>query len=193
MAVLCAGGVVGVTVAFAPSVLGARKAPAPKLPAGVGSVVPAKATVATSIQTASGARAAIWVAPTTNGWTCANLKIDNALAPASYGANGGGACSPNGARELVPLTVALVWLQTPGGFAPILSGQVSATSGITRIELSSATGSTPLSLARRQYIGELPTSAADASIPPGGPFLVIGYGATGDEVARTNLNALVAG
>jgi hypothetical protein len=77
--------------------------------------------------------------------------------------------------------------------AAILSGQVSAASGITRVELSSSTGSSPLSLGRQQYIGELPTSAADASMPSGGPFVVIGYDATGEEVARTNLNSLVGG
>jgi hypothetical protein len=58
--------------------------------------------------------------------------------------------------------------------------------------LRSASGAVPLSLGRGWFIGQLPAGGVTGQLPPGGPFVVVGFDARGKEVARLSLDRIRA-
>jgi hypothetical protein len=75
-----------------------------------------------------------------------------------------------------------VYVPAPLKKPTVLSGQV---------ELHDARGSTTLPFANGYFLGQLPEGGSPGTLPPGGPFTIVGYDATGKEVATADLKELI--
>ena len=142
---------------------------------------------------------AIWRMPQSDGTVCffQALAAPKPAAPGSGGANpaGAGFCGsaernqstlPPGQRIGARLGAGL----EPGGYRWFLSGNVRSDSGIARLELRSANGSLPLAYDNGWFLGQLPSSSSSTEeLPPGGPYVVVGYDNQGTEIARVGLEA----
>ena len=70
-------------------------------------------------------------------------------------------------------------------------GRVDPSAGIVRIALHSPSGDTPVSFGSHYFFVQIPgTSATADALPDSGPLILIGYDASGHEVASVDLNAL---
>jgi hypothetical protein len=97
-------------------------------------------------------------------------------------------------RQRAPIAATINWIDPAAGqFEVVLAGQVSAASGIARIELRSASGTAPLPLAEGLFLGALPSSgAAGQLVRAGGPYVLVGRDRAGAEVATLDLAELLA-
>lgn len=163
-----------------------------KLPPRVGALLPSRASEKATLRTTWGKRATVWVSPTSNQWSCAYLKIDDPRAPSSFGTNGGGVCRPTNRPDPLPISVQLGWFAAGSDFGVTVMGRVSSTSGVTAIALRSSTAERSLSLVDGYFVGELPRSDSMGTLSRDGePFVIVGYGHSGAEIAQTNLTSLV--
>lgn len=179
-----------VLVAPAASKETAASAPAGQDP-GVPGVVVGDASQVAMEQTRVGV-VRLWQSPTAAGSFCAFLQVPD-LSSAALGpvANGGAVCELGRHRpQTVPIVVSLTWLRSGDGFVVMVDGHVAA--GIARIELVSGTTRAPLPLDRGYFLGSL-TGNGDAELPAdSGPYALIAYAARGVEVARLDLQEVVA-
>lgn len=143
---------------------------------------------------ARGEPAVAWVAPTTDGGRCVVLAVglDASTTAPSPTANSGGWCErPPIPLQSAPIATTINWLNPDRGrFEVALAGELSAASGIARLELDSPAGSAVLPLAEGLFVGSLPPAAA-GELPPGGPYVLVGFDEVGSEVARLDLGALL--
>jgi hypothetical protein len=137
---------------------------------------------------------AIWRFPQPNGGVCVFTALASPRpSPAgSGGANptGGGFCGMSD-RTLPPgQTIGVSRSATLQGsvYRWLINGPVDPDSGIARLELRSATGKIPLGYGHDWFLAELPgTSNTASELPPGGPYVLVGYDSDGNEVARVDL------
>ena len=120
-----------------------------------------------ALPTSNGKQAALWVGPTTDGGRCAVLRVaaDASTSPPDTIRNNGGWCEGAPLRpQSAPITTTMNWLSRgDGGFDLVLAGRASPS--IARIELQSASGTTPSARAGpRPPIG--PSPAAMRYSPP---------------------------
>jgi hypothetical protein len=109
-------------------------------------------------------------------------------------ANVGAGCElgpPGTQRE--PIRVGISWLRIDGGVIALLDGHVAAGQPVVRVVLESDAGVSVLPLARGYFVGELPVGgSAEMGELAQGEAAVIGYDRDGAEVARVDLNDLIA-
>jgi hypothetical protein len=140
-----------------------------------------------------GTAVALWRAPTLDGRECVYVAP---AAPHPSGVSshmpGGGICGPPARqrpRSRSPFGPIQMSLSDPGG---LLSGEVERGSGIVRVELRSARGSTELPFSDGYFIGQLPEGGSPGKLPAGGPYAVVGYDAGGAQVASVDLRQFLA-
>jgi hypothetical protein len=74
----------------------------------------------------------------------------------------------------------------------LVNGRAAPGSGITSVELHSATGTEILPTQRGYFLASLPpTREPDALAADGTPYSIIGYGHRGVEIARVDLARLL--
>ncbi len=183
------GLVLGATAAVATSAIGfgSKQAQPPKI------VTDSLERVAVA-KTHDGKGVGLWLAPTTTGGQCMLLQIDGWAPGAPFG-NAGRICSKTpAAPQAAPIMAIVNWLRgTDRRFKVLLTGRAAPDSGITRIELQSATGDTPLATGHGYFLASLGTTAESGVLPDTGtPYDVVGYGPRGDEIARVDLEQLLA-
>lgn len=72
----------------------------------------------------------------------------------------------------------------------LVTGQVGASSGVAKVVLESAIGTTELPLGGGWFIGQLPEGGGVGELPPGGPFTLIAYDGDGKELGRKSLEQI---
>ncbi len=140
---------------------------------------------------------AIWRLPQPDGSVCifTASASPKPTAPGSGGANptGGGLCSRSGwvvdgqleAGKTIAITYSAV--QHAGGYSWLINGPVDPDSGVTRLELMSATGALPLAYDHGWFLAQLPTSGSANELPGGGPYVVTGYDDQRNEILQLDL------
>jgi len=150
----------------------------------------------------AGDEIALWRMPQADGSVCFFAALASPR-PTGIGSgktnpiNGGGFCAgsgPSGQFTLTPKGEAIQVMSTGaslenGGSNWLVNGLVSPASGITRLELHSATRRMPLAYSNRWFIAELPRSSSAVELPKGGPYVLVGYDSHGKVVARHALTA----
>lgn len=76
------------------------------------------------------------------------------------------------------------------GSGGLITGLVGARSGVTKVVLESASGTTILPLGGGGFIGQLPEGGAKGQLPPGGPFTLVAYNTDGKQLARKSLEQI---
>jgi hypothetical protein len=105
---------------------------------------------------------------------------------------GGGICGEPAAQRppsRSPFGPIQLSVSEPGG---VISGEVEPASGIVRVELRSGSGSTELAFSTGYFLGQLPEGGSPGKLPPGGPYAIVGYDASGKQVARVDLEEVFA-
>jgi hypothetical protein len=139
-----------------------------------------------------GTTVAVWRAPALDGRECIYVAP---VSPQPRGVSehlpgGGGVCGPP-AGERPTSQEAFGPIQISSGSGGLVVGEVGASRGIVRVELHDARGSTTLPFANGYFLGQLPEGGSPGTLPPGGPFTIVGYDATGKEVATADLKELI--
>lgn len=140
----------------------------------------------------AGTAVALWQVPADDGRICTYVA---AAAPAptgtSHGLPGGpGECHRPDEEPAASAVRPLVGVSFSVGGAGLVTGHVGARSGVTKVVLESASGTTVLPLGGGRFIGQLPEGDAIGQLPPGGPFTLVAYSADGRELARESLELL---
>lgn len=140
---------------------------------------------------------AIWRMPQSDGTLCVlqALAAPKPAAPGTSGPNpvGAGFCGSAERNQSTLPPGQLIGPRLgaglePGGYRWLLSGNVRPDSGITRLELRSANGSLPLAYDNGWFLGQLPSSSSSTGeLPPGGPYVLVGYDSQSTEIARVGL------
>jgi hypothetical protein len=155
-----------------------------------GGLVAEKARQEVAYRTAWGEYTSIWSAPTAAGDTCTFLQVDSAPGRA-FSARGGGTCQPASQRQTVPITVRVSWETLDDGrIGVLLSGALAPGSGIQRVVLQTADGQRDVASNGRYFLGQLDDAQAQGVL--GGRYVVLGLNRQGDEVARVDLNQVIA-
>ena len=133
----------------------------------------------------------LWVAPTNVGGQCILLHVDGLASRAPIG-NAGRICSKSGqVRQAAPIMAIVHWLPAADGqLDVIVTGRAAPESGITRLDLQNAAGSTTLPAKRGYFLASLGTTGQSGVLPDA--RTVVGYDAQGNEVARVDLEQLLA-
>ena len=108
---------------------------------------------------------------------------------------GGGTCSLSPGRRPPPgqpFSTGLSFTLQEGVYKVLLQGQVAPDLGIARVTLRSATGETAIPFANGYYLGQLPETGSSGTLPPGGPYALVGYDRAGHVVATQDLGEVVA-
>jgi hypothetical protein len=137
-----------------------------------------------------GATVALWSAPTLDGRECVYVALAS-LRPSGVSSRmpGGGYCSER-RKQRRPSRSPFGPIQLSVDSGGLISGEVGPASGIVRIELRSARGSTELPFRNGYFLGQLPEGGSPGKLPPGGPFVVVGYDRAGSEVGTIDLQKL---
>lgn len=124
---------------------------------------------------------ALWRLPQPDGSACLSVALSSPK-PTAPGTNGQnpfttGFCSRSGSmlspdKEDAPIGASL----STTGSSGLVYGEVRSGSGIARVEVRSANGSTPLAYRDRWFLGQLP-SGTSSSEPAG--YVVVGYDSNG--------------
>lgn len=133
---------------------------------------------------------AVWRAPANRGLICTFVAPVPLPAARQDGSMpGGGSCG----RDTSPPAglIRLSW--SSGRAGGLITGDVSPLDGVVRVELTAGPRVTQLALAHNAFIGSFPPNETHALLPPGGPYLVIGYDAAGRAVARAYLQDAAGG
>ena len=142
----------------------------------------------------SGTVIALWEAPGAGGGTCIfTAKANEAPTPwpgsGDNPVNGGGCSSAGNPQPLIgtqnPIGVSSSGGRVNGTWSGIIEGRVDPASGITKLELQSATSSIPVPLENGWFLAELPPASSPTAVPSGGPYTLIGYDANGNQIATT--------
>jgi hypothetical protein len=137
---------------------------------------------------------ALWRMPQADRSVCFfdALASSKPTAPGTRGPNpaGGGSCSLLGPRFTPgkPINVSLEGSRQPNGsYTWLIDGHVNPASGITRLEIRTATGSRPLAYDNNAFLGELSASKSPSELSGGGPYLVVGYDSHGTVAGEFDL------
>ena len=160
----------------------------PRLPGIVGNRVQKLA----SVQTPAG-EASLWIGPTQASGRCVFIHIGTAASGAAPTPNGGSQCDIGpSAPQTLPISTDLTWYPAGGGtFTLLLDGHVASGSRITEIALKSAAGATQLQLAKGYFLTDFAVAPQGKLPANDAPYVLVGYDAGGDEVARVDLARLV--
>ena len=133
----------------------------------------------------------LWLAPTSVGGQCLLLHVEGLPSRATIG-NAGRICSKFGhVRQAAPIMAIVHWLPAADGrFDVLVSGRAAPESGITRVGLQNAVGSTVLPATRGYFLASLGTTTQSGVLPDA--RTVIGYDPQGNEVSRVDLEQLLA-
>jgi hypothetical protein len=142
-----------------------------------------------AIPSLNGRVIALWEAPNEAGGGCTFLQV--APLGATPDASGRGICSPTNVPQPATFQTILNWGLGPDMTSPVVWGHVADGSGVARVELTSASGSTPLAFNGGYFLGRLPSGGTTGHLPPGGPFAIVGYDSAGGKVAAVDLGTLI--
>jgi hypothetical protein len=169
-------------------------------PSSISSIDPTKATrivqytLISHISTwKTGDTIALWRFPQPDGSACVftALSSPKATAPGANGDNpaSGGFCNEAGSLlmpgKLISATGDISY--NAGGSTRLVFGEVRSGSGIVRVELRSANGSSPLALSNGWYLGQPLVPSTSSRPVPGGHDVVVGYDANGKAIAEFDL------
>jgi hypothetical protein len=153
-------------------------------------LVAEKARQEVVFRTAWGEYTSIWSAPTTAGATCTFLQMDSAPGR-GFAARGGGTCQPASQRQTVPITVRVSWRTLDDGrIGVLLSGALAPGIGIQRVVLETADGQRDIVSNGRYFLDQLDDAHAQGVLD--GRYIVVGLNRGGEEVARVDLNQVIA-
>jgi hypothetical protein len=139
-------------------------------------------------ETAAG-RITLLSARTTDGQSCMVLHlVDLGNSAPQDRTNGGSLCSRPEAQT-VPITTELTWIPAGARFAVVISGRVSGS--ISRLELTAGQRTIRLPLRSGFYLANTVSSIRDR-LSDASAYLVVGYDRAGREVARLDLQSVVA-
>jgi hypothetical protein len=135
-----------------------------------------------------GTTVAVWRAPAQGGMICTFVGPVPLPKASPGGLPGAGSCSyaaqPNTAPPERPISMS--WSSDRAG--GLLTGEVSPTSGIVRLELQAGPRTTPLAFANNHFIGWFPPRGRSPGVlPPGGPYLLVAYSIADREVATVDI------
>lgn len=138
-----------------------------------------------------GKNVGLWLAPTSVGGECLLLQVEGLPSRAPIG-NAGRVCSKSGrVRQAAPIMAIVHWLPTADGrFDVLVSGRAAPESGITRVDMQNAVGSTALTTTRGYFLTSLGTTTQSGVLPDA--RAVVGYDPQGNEVTRVDLEQLLA-
>ena len=83
-----------------------------------------------------------------------------------------------------------VHLNGEATYAHSASGWTNPASGITSMKLQTPNGDSPVPLEDDYFFVQIPGTSSEVSLPPGGPFTLIGYDRKGNVITSINLNQL---
>ncbi len=148
----------------------------------------------------AGDRIALWHLPQPDGSTCVltALASPKPTAPAAPGTDdpndpnpvGGGSCGNPGGQGPPgkPMTLQLeTGIDSGLYYNYLISGSVSSGSDIARLEIRSDAGSLPLAFSHGWFLGQLPPSSYEASLPQRGQYVLVGYDSQGQAIERRDL------
>jgi hypothetical protein len=140
----------------------------------------------------AGTVVALWQAPADQGRMCTYVA---AASPAPTGTSDGPPSGPGQCHRPADDPAASAARPFGGvsfsvGGGGLVTGQVGARSGVTKVVLESASGVTVLPLGGGWFIGQLPEGGAVGQLPPGGPFTLVAYNADGKELGRRSLEQI---
>jgi hypothetical protein len=141
----------------------------------------------------AGTPVAMWSAPAQGGSICEWVGAESpAPTGTSHGVpSGPGECGDPSVRPSDVRQRPFVSLNVSVGGGGLITGEVGTDSGVAKVALETGSGSTVLPLEHGWFIGQLPEGSRVGKLPPGGPFVVIVYGADGSVVARRSIEDLV--
>jgi hypothetical protein len=149
-----------------------------------------------------GTAIALWRAPTLEGGECVFLALatltpkDVSAAKSERSLPGGGACTGRSSpppRNPEPFTTGMSWTSLHDGtYSVLLQGQVAPRLGIARVTLRTKTEESAVPFANGYYLTQLENSTASDALPPGGPYVLVGYDSAGNVVAKQDLQQLIA-
>lgn len=129
---------------------------------------------------------ALWRLPQPDRSVCVSVALSSPkpTAPGTNGQNpfGNGFCSRSGSMLIPdkPISASLSTGRAPAG--GLVFGEVRSGSGIVRVELRSANGSTPLAYSDGWYLGQLPPSTSSSELA-----IVVGYDSKGRVAGQFDL------
>jgi hypothetical protein len=139
-------------------------------------------------ETAAG-RVALLSTRTTDGQNCMVLHLlDLGQSAPQDLTNGGSLCSRPEAQS-VPITTELTWIPAGTRFAIVISGHVS--DSISRLELTAGQRTVRVPLRSGFYLANTVSAVRDR-LPDTSAYFVVGYDRAGREVARLDLQSVIA-
>jgi hypothetical protein len=158
----------------------------PRLPGVVGNRV----QKLVSVQTPAG-ETSLWIGPTQASGRCVFIHIGETANGAVPTPNGGSQCDIGpSSPQTIPIATDLTWYPAGGSFTLLVDGHVAAGSRITRIVLESATEKSKLPLTKGYFLTDLAVAPQGRLPATGGPYVLVGYDAQGQEVSRMDLGRL---
>ena len=157
-----------------------------------------KAQQLVALTAPNGKAVSLWQAPTTDGGVCVLLHVGQASAAAPPGlADSGSDCisGPSRLPQPAPFQTALNWGRPGDGsaYTLIVYGHVSAASRISRVDLSSGSGTQALPFAKGYFLTELPDVPSAGALPAqDAPYVLKGYDNDGSLIASLDLAHVVA-
>lgn len=136
-----------------------------------------------------GNRIAMWRAPTTQGETCFFIGLADVRPTWHGGANpaGAGTCGAETWPSQGPIQVSAGKSIAGDRYTVLVTGRVKPGSGITRVEIESASGRVvQTAFGNGAFLAELPDAPRAGKRPgpvPGGPYTAVGYDTHGTKVA----------
>lgn len=161
-------------------------------------LAPGKAQQLLALTAQNSQAVSLWQAPTSDGGVCILLHVGQSSSSATADLrNSGSDCigGPSRAPQPTPFQTSLNWLRSGDGsaFNLIVYGHVSAASRISRVDLSSGSGTQALPFARGYFLAELPDVPSAGALPTqDAPYILKGYGNDGDLIASLDLAHVVA-
>jgi hypothetical protein len=136
-----------------------------------------------------GDRIAMWRAPTTHGDTCFFIGLADVRPTTRGGANpaGAGTCGSANWPLQGPIQVSAGKSLAGDRYTVLVTGRVKPGSGITRVELESASGrEVQTAFGNDAFLAELPDAPRAGKRPgpvPGAPYTAVGYDTHGNTLA----------
>jgi hypothetical protein len=139
----------------------------------------------------AGTDLALWRAPANHGLVCTYIDEVPLRRDRGFQMGGGGSCS-DASQPQPPAGGPPIRYRFSVGPAGVFEGEVSPAAGIVRMGFRTAAGEEPLAFEHGFFIGQLPDGDVHAGeLPPGGPFLIVGYAADGHVVARLDVEKTI--
>lgn len=147
-----------------------------------------------SLNTSWGNELSAWVSQTSDGRSCAFFQYDAVgTVPAFHphantaGAFCSGSPSSSGSGHLAVIASSVA--RGDGTYSMLVRGVVPSGAKTARVVLEDPSGAvTEFPSSQGYFAGELPgTTAGPDQVPAGGPYVLVGYDASGNAVAQINL------